>query len=181
MKLLKFAYEKIKKQPAPYYYNYSILTIIGKPIRKWVTNVIAPNCVFNNIRILLYRLCGFKIGKHVFIGMHCYLDDMCYDLMTIGDNVIISYGVFFACHGRNQGHLPITIEDGVYIGMRASIISKNEKNPGGYYNLEECSSRCLHTCKQIYSCWSNSSRNSLQNNRALRRFIANTGTGVLAI
>ena len=92
MKLLKFAYEKIKGKPAPYYYNYSILTIIGKPIRKWVTNVIAPNCVFNNIRILLYRLCGFKIGKHVFIGMHCYLDDMCYDLVTIGNNVIISPG-----------------------------------------------------------------------------------------
>lgn len=131
MKLLKFAYEKIKGKPAPYYYNYSILTIIGKPIRKWVTNVIAPNCVFNNLRILLYRLCGFKIGKHVFIGMHCYLDDMCYDLMTIGNNVIISYGVYFACHGRNQGHYPIVIEDGAYIGMRASIISKNAQNPAG--------------------------------------------------
>lgn len=131
MKLLKCAYEKIKKQQAPYYYNYSILTIIGKPIRKWVTNVIAPNCVFNNIRILLYRMCGFKIGKHVFIGMHCYLDDMCYDLMTIGNNVIISYGVYFACHGRNQAHLPITIEDDVYIGTRATIISKNRLTPGG--------------------------------------------------
>ena len=131
MKLLKFAYEKIKGKPAPYYYNYSILTIIGKPIRKWVTNVIAPNCVFNNIRILLYRLCGFKIGKHVFIGMHCYLDDMCYDLITIGNNVIISYGVYFACHGRNQGHYPIIIEDGAYIGMRASIISKNAQNLAG--------------------------------------------------
>ena len=28
MKLLKFAYEKIKGQPAPYYYNYSVLTVI---------------------------------------------------------------------------------------------------------------------------------------------------------
>ena len=57
----------------------------------------------------------------------CYLDDMCYDLLKIGDNCIISYGVFFACHGRNQEHLPITIEDGAYIGMRASIISKNSQ------------------------------------------------------
>lgn len=125
MKLLKFAYEKIKGKPAPYYFNYSVLTVIGKPIRKWVCQVIAPNCVFNIIRILLYRLCGFKIGKHVFIGMKCYLDDMCYDLLTIGNNVIISYGVYFACHGRNQGHYPIRVEDGAYIGMRANIISKN--------------------------------------------------------
>ena len=132
MKLLKFAYEKIKGTPAPYYYNYSILTVIGKPIRKWVCQVVAPNCVFNNIRIFLYRLCGIKIGKHVFIGMQCYLDDMCYDLLTIGNNVTISYGVYFACHGKNQGHYPIRIEDGAYVGMRANIISKNnQKIPGG--------------------------------------------------
>ena len=125
MILLKFAYEKIKGKPAPYYYDYSLPKIISKPIRKWVTNTLASNCPFNCIRILLYRLCGFKIGKHVFIGMHSYLDDMCYDLLTIGNDVIISYGVYFACHGRNQGHYPIQIKDRAYIGMRASIISKN--------------------------------------------------------
>lgn len=125
MKVLKWAYEKIKKKPAPYYYNYSILTVIGKPIRKWIAQKLAPNCVFNCIRIFLYRLCGFKIGKHVFIGMRCYLDDLCYDKLTIGNNVIISYGVYFACHGRHQNHYPIVVKDRAYIGMRANIISKN--------------------------------------------------------
>ncbi len=125
MKLLKFAYEKVKGKPAPYYYDYSLLKIVGKPIRKWLTNTVASNCPFNCVRIILYKICGFKIGKHVFIGMHCYLDDMCYDLMSIGNDVIISYGVYFACHGRNQGHYPIQIKDRAYIGMRASIISKN--------------------------------------------------------
>lgn len=125
MKLLKYTYEKIKGKPAPYYYSYSIFTIIGKPIRKWVAQCLAPNCVFNSIRILLYRICGFKIGKNVFIGMRCYLDDMCYNLLTIGNDVIISYGVYFACHGKNQGHYPIIVEDKAYIGMRANVISKN--------------------------------------------------------
>ena len=55
--------------------------------------------------------------------MRCYLDDMCYDLLKIGSNVTISYGVFFACHGRNQEHTPITVNDNAYIGMRASLIS----------------------------------------------------------
>lgn len=77
------------------------------------------------MRIWIYRLCGFEIGMHTFIGMKCYLDDMCYDLLKIGNNCIISYGVFFACHGRNQEHVPIVVEDGAYIGMRANIISKN--------------------------------------------------------
>lgn len=124
MIVLKFLYEKIKKKQAPYYYNYSLLTILAKPIRKFIAQVLAPNCPFSSLRILLYRICGFKIGKRCFIGMRCYLDDMCYDLLKIGNDCIISYGVYFACHGHNQGHYPITIEDGVYIGMRANIISK---------------------------------------------------------
>lgn len=125
MKILKYAYEKVKGKPAPYYYSYSFLTVISKSARKWITNTIASNCPFNCIRIFLYRLCGFNIGKHVFIGMHSYLDDMCYDLLTIEDEVIISYGVYFACHGRNQRHYPIVIKNRAYIGMRANVISKN--------------------------------------------------------
>lgn len=124
MRLLKWIYEKTHHKPAPYYYSYSILKIICKPIRKWLTNVVAANCPFNCVRIAIYRMCGFKIGKGTFIGMRCYLDDMCYDLLKIGNNVTISYGVFFACHGKNQEHIPIIIDDEAYIGMRASIISK---------------------------------------------------------
>jgi len=130
MKLLKLLYEKITQKKAPYYFDYSLLTVISKPIRKFIAQVLAPYCPFNNIRILLYRLCGFKIGKNVFIGMKCYLDDMCYDLMTIKNNVTISYGVYFACHGKNQDHLPIIVEEGAYIGMRATIISKSSDNNG---------------------------------------------------
>ena len=118
-------YERITKKTAPYYFHYSPAAIIMKPIRKWFTNTFAANCPFNCIRILIYRLCGFRIGKKVFIGMKTYLDDMCFDLMTIGNHVTISYCVYFACHGKKQGHYPITIEDGVYIGMRSCIISKN--------------------------------------------------------
>ena len=130
MLLAKWLYEKVKGKTAPYYYSYSILTIMVKPIRKFVSQVLAPYCPFNWGRILLYRICGFRIGKHCFIGMRCYLDDMCYDMLKIGNNCIISYGVFFACHGRNQVHLPITICDGVYVGMRANVISKTPEGNG---------------------------------------------------
>ena len=49
---------------------------------------------------------------------------------TNPNNVTISYGTYFACHGRKQGHYPIKIEDGAYIGMRASIISKTSTEDG---------------------------------------------------
>lgn len=51
MRLLKKLYEKRTGKPAPYYYNYNLLTVIAKPIRKWLTNVVAANCPFNCIRI----------------------------------------------------------------------------------------------------------------------------------
>lgn len=84
---------------------------------------IIPNMVLNGWRVFFYRRCGYKIGKYVFIGMRCYLDDLEPKMFTVEDNVTISYGVFFACHGRRQNHTPITIKKGVYIGMRASVIS----------------------------------------------------------
>lgn len=59
--------------------------------------------------------------------MRCYLDDMCYDMIDIGDNVTISYGVFFACHGRNQGHNKLIIKNGAYIGMNSSIVARSDK------------------------------------------------------
>ena len=168
MKLAKKIYEKRTGKPAPYYYDYSIFTIIGKPLRKFVAQVLAPNCPFNNLRICLYRLCGFQIGKGTFIGMKCYLDDMCYDLLKIGDHVTVSYGVYFACHGKNQGHYPIEIEDGAYVGMRSSIISNTSKNQAGGINQKRCNRWCLRFGQQGCSEWSDSYWRSLQNNRKNR-------------
>ena len=102
--VLSWLWMKIKKTEPPYYCYYSIWTIIFKPIRKWFSAVLIPTIPFTNLRVSCYKWCGYKIGKNVFIGMHCYLDDVCYDLMEIGNNVTISYGVYFAGHGRNQGH-----------------------------------------------------------------------------
>lgn len=51
---------------------------------------------------------------------------MCVDKIRIGNNVTISYGVYFACHGRKQGHNNIVIKDGSYIGMRASITARHD-------------------------------------------------------
>ena len=56
---------------------------ILKPIRKWGSTIVIPSIPFNNLRVQCYRWCGYKIGKNVFIGMRCYLDDMRYDMIEI--------------------------------------------------------------------------------------------------
>lgn len=124
---MSWVWRKIHKNtPPPYYYHYSLLTIISKPVRKWFSAVLIPTIPFSDLRVQCYRWCGYKIGKNSFIGMHCYLDDMCYDMIEIGNNVVISYGVYFACHGRKQEYNPIVIKDGAYIGMKSAVIAPKE-------------------------------------------------------
>lgn len=94
---------------------------------------------------------------------------MCYELIEIGDNVVISYGVYFACHGKNQGHFPIVIEDNAYIGMRASIITKHKFFRGGdYWQKFYC--WFLRSCEQgraygVYCGW-----RSMQNYKEMMRY-----------
>lgn len=123
MYLLEQFYKKILKKEPPYYAKYSFVTILWKPIRKYINVVLIPNVPFSNLRVILYRMIGFNIGKNVFIGMKCYLDDVAIEKTIIGDNVTISYGCYFACHGKGQAHTYIEIKNGVYIGMRCNIIS----------------------------------------------------------
>ncbi len=123
MRLLEIVYEKILKRPAPYYAKYPLWLLLWKPVRKFLNVTIIPNIPFNNVRVAMYRMIGYKIGKNVFIGMKCYLDDVVPENISIGDNVTISYGCYFACHGKGQGRTTIVIEDDVYIGMRANLIS----------------------------------------------------------
>jgi acetyltransferase-like isoleucine patch superfamily enzyme len=113
---------------------------LGRYIRKYISARIAPYCVLNEVRIYLYRLCGYRIGRNCFIGMRCYLDDIEPKMFTVEDNVTISYGCFFACHGKNQQHMPITIKQGVYLGMRSNVISgKNGVTIGEYAIIGACS------------------------------------------
>lgn len=121
--IYKLRHPKVKYEQIPYWYKRTLTGEIWHIIRKWICQVWAPNCTITAIRIGLYRLCGFKIGKGTFIGMKCYLDDLCVDKIEIGNNVIISYGVYFACHGPRQGHNKIIIRNNAYIGMRANIIA----------------------------------------------------------
>jgi len=114
---------KLLNKDVPYYARYPVWLILYKPIRKFINVTIIPNIPFSKIRVSSYRLLGYKIGKDVFIGMKCYLDDMEPSKTIIEDNVVISYGCYFAVHGRRQSHTPIIIRKNSYIGMRSTLIS----------------------------------------------------------
>jgi acetyltransferase-like isoleucine patch superfamily enzyme len=123
MRIVEYIYRLLKK-PIPYYAKYPLWLIFWKPIRKFMNVVIIPNTPFSNLRIYMYKyLIGYRIGKNVFIGMKCYLDDLEPKSTVIEDNVTISYGCYFALHGVGQKHSGIKICRGSYLGMRASVIA----------------------------------------------------------
>ncbi len=124
--IYKMTHKGVPDEMIPYYFKRSIWQEIWHLIRKGICQNIAPNCVLTPLRVALYRLCGFKIGKNVFIGMKCYFDDVCPENMIIEDNVGISYGVYFSCHGRKQGHHKIVIRNDAHIGMRATILARED-------------------------------------------------------
>jgi len=126
MFLVEHFYKRVLQKEPPYYAKYSLFMILWKPIRKYLNVVVIPNVPFNGLRVSMYRLIGFKIGKNVFIGMKCYLDDMVIKKTIIEENVTISYGCYFTCHGKEQGHTTINIKKGAYIGMRCNILSGKE-------------------------------------------------------
>lgn len=55
MKILKILYEKTTGKTAPYYYDYSLATIIGKPIRK----------SFLSIRMMCKKLQSIDIMERI--------------------------------------------------------------------------------------------------------------------
>ena len=77
----------VHEENIPYWFKRSIIGEILHLLRKGICQNIAPCCVLTPVRIGLYRLCGFKIGKGGFIGMKCYFDDLCVDKIVIGNNV----------------------------------------------------------------------------------------------
>ena len=96
---------------------------VKKAIRKFFSVKVIPYMLINSWRIFFYRRCGYNIGKNVFIGMRCYLDDVEPTMFTVEDDVTISYGCYFCCHGERQPHTSITIKKGAYLGMRSNVVS----------------------------------------------------------
>lgn len=86
---------------------------------------IARLTVFPQLRILAYRLMGIHIGKDVFIGPDCYLDDTFPELVHIEDNVTISFRVTITVHGETRAAsrvAPVVVGKDAFVGTGAIIL-----------------------------------------------------------
>lgn len=99
-----------------------------------VLHIAARFCIHGGLRNQLYRWMGVGIGRNVFIGLDTYLDDQFPELISIGDDVTISFRVTVVVHddarrmdgvapGRNDGTVaPVILERGCYLGAGCLIL-----------------------------------------------------------
>jgi len=94
----------------------------------------ARGCIPPGIRNALYRAMGVKVGRHVFIGLDTWLDDQFPELITIEDDVTISFRVTVVVHddakrmdrteaGAGDGTVaPVTFARGCYLRAGCLIL-----------------------------------------------------------
>ena len=79
--------------------------------------------ISNDLRILICRKMGVRVGKNVFIGKYCIIDDTFPELITIEDSVNISFGVTIAAHDASKNAVAgVLIKKGAYIGTKSVIL-----------------------------------------------------------
>jgi len=85
----------------------------------------------NSIRIFCNKLRGVRIGKNVYIGMHCTIDNAYPEYIYIEDNVSLAGECMIIAHSNPFYHFhnitssyvkPTVIKKGAWIGIRSVIL-----------------------------------------------------------
>jgi len=77
----------------------------------------------NEIRVFFCKMMGVNVGKSVFIGKYCIIDDTFPELITIEDSVNISFGVTIVAHDASKDEVAgVLIKKGAYLGTRSVIL-----------------------------------------------------------
>ena len=94
----------------------------------------ARRCIATGLRRRLYALMGVHVGQHVFIGLDTYLDCQFPELITIEDDVTVSFRVTVVVHddakrldrveaGAGDGTVaPVVLRRGCYLGAGCMIL-----------------------------------------------------------
>jgi acetyltransferase-like isoleucine patch superfamily enzyme len=88
-------------------------------------------CPLNNLRIKFHRWRGIMVGKNVYIGMQCSIDNAYPEYVYIEDNVSLVGECLVIAHSNPYSHFqnvtparvsPVIIKQGAWICVRAVIL-----------------------------------------------------------
>lgn len=114
---------------------------IYRKIRNIILYRMAFFCPLNSWRIKMHRKRGVHIGRNVYIGQNCCIDNAYPEYIFIGDDVALTGEVTVVAHINPYAHFkdvfeskvtPIIIERGAWVGVKCTIV------PGA--RIGECAS-----------------------------------------
>jgi len=117
----------------PYYEDTQKRTFIQKmkKIRNTVLSMMAYSCPVNKLRVVFHRWRGVTIGKNVYIGNHCFFDNLYPDYIYIADNASINADSMILTHFNPMKRFapilparvaPVIINEGAILAVRSTIL-----------------------------------------------------------
>ena len=88
-------------------------------------------CPLNGWRVKMNRWRGVHVGKNVYIGMHCVIDNAYPEYVYIEDNVSLAGEVTIIAHMNPYPHFegviepkvaPVVIRKGAWIGVKSAVL-----------------------------------------------------------
>lgn len=111
--------------------SISPLKFVWRKTRNILLYRLAFMCPLNGWRVKMHRWRGVHIGKNVYIGMHCVIDNAYPEYIYIEDNVSLAGEVTVLAHSNPYAHFkniveskvaPVVIKEGAWIGVKAVIL-----------------------------------------------------------
>ena len=104
---------------------------VCRKIRNIILYRLAFFCPLNSWRIKMHRRRGVHIGKNVYIGQNCCIDNAYPEYIFIGDDVSLAGEVTVVAHINPYAHFknvfesrvtPIVIGKGAWVGVKCTLV-----------------------------------------------------------
>lgn len=166
----------LESQNVPYYEETQKRTFLQKmrKVRNTIYMLMAYACPNNKMRQWMHRRRGVHIGKNVYLGMFCFLDNLHPEYIYIEDNASINAGSMILTHFNPMKRYspifqaqvaPVLIKEGAIVAVRSTImpgvcIGKNsvvsagsvvEKNVPDYTMVKGVPARKVLEYKELMS------------------------------
>ena len=120
-------------QYVPYYEETQKRTLGQKlrKIRNTIYMLLAYSCPNNKMRQWMHRRRGVHIGKNVYLGMFCFLDNLHPEYIYIEDNASVNAGTMILTHFNPMKRYapifqaqmaPVLIKEGAIVAVRSTIM-----------------------------------------------------------
>lgn len=111
--------------------NMSPMHFACRKIKNIILARMSYFCPLNGWRVKMNRWRGVHIGKNVYLGMHCVIDNAYPEYVYIEDDVSLAGEVTIIAHMNPYPHFegvieakvaPVVIQKGAWIGVKSTIL-----------------------------------------------------------